>query len=127
MTEPAYQPLALRVSDAGYRLSAEDRARVVPGFDPDALERLLRRVRPDMREEILREFQLPRPGEPIPGGIHEFTEPELNPLLEEVWATMWEDESDDFLAEGASEMPGRTLAKQRREERRRMEDRQRDD
>lgn len=76
-----------------------------------------------MRHEVLRQFQLPRPGEPVPLGITEFTEPELNPLLEEVWATMWDDASDDFLVEGASSMPGRSLARQRREERGRMEGR----
>lgn len=119
MTEPSYQPLALRTPEMSYLLSAEDRAKVITGFDVDALERLLRRVRPDMRREVLRQFQLAQPGEPVPLGITEFTEPELNPLLEEVWATMWHDASDDFLAEGASSMPGRTLARQRREEERR--------
>lgn len=119
VTEPSYQPLALRTPEMSYRLSAEDRAKVIRGFDVEALERLLRRVRPDMRQEVLRQFQLPQPGEPVPLGITEFTEAELNPLLEEVWATMWHDASDDFLAEGVSSMPGRTLAKQRREEERR--------
>ena len=119
MKEPVDHPLALGEPDLTYRLSPEDVARVVPGFDVDALERLLRRIRADMRGAILREFQLPAPGEPDPGGISAFTEPVLNPLLEEVWATMWEEEPDEFLAEGASSMPGRTLARQRREERRR--------
>jgi hypothetical protein len=118
MTEPSYQPLALRTPEVSYRLSPDERAKVIAGFDVDALERLLRRVRPDMRQEVLRQFQLPQPGNPVPLGITEFTEAELNPLLEEVWATMWHDASDDFLAEGVSSMPGRSLAKQRREEER---------
>ena len=127
MTEPSYQPLALRTPDLSYRLAAEERAKVIPGFDVDALERLLRKVRPDMRQEVLGQFQLPQPGKPAPLGITEFTEPELNPLLEEVWATLWDDASDDFLAEGVSSMPGRSLAKQRREERRRSEGRELDE
>lgn len=114
-------PLALRSADTSYRLSPEDRARVVPGFDVDALERLLAVIRADMRCEILREFQLPRSGEPPPGGIMEFTEPALNPLLHEVWATMWQDEPDAFLEDGASVMPGRALERQRRQARKQDE------
>ncbi|HEU4453058.1 MAG TPA: hypothetical protein VFR81_08355 [Longimicrobium sp.] len=124
VTEPSYQPLALRTPEMSYRLSAEDRAKVVTGFDVDALERLLRRVRPDMRVEVLRHFQAGVPGERKRGALTEFTEPELNPLLEEVWATMWDDAPDQALDEGWYFYPGREIAKQRREQRRRAEERE---
>lgn len=54
MTNPEPAPLRLTIPEAGYKLSPDDRANVLPIFDADALERLLQMVRPDMRNEILR-------------------------------------------------------------------------
>src|SRR5688500_13457782 len=75
MTSPEMQPLRLEVPDHDFRLGADDRAKVVPDVDPDALERLLGMVRPDVRTEMLRLFQYPAPGERF-AYLFEFSEPE---------------------------------------------------
>ncbi|HEX8830475.1 MAG TPA: hypothetical protein VF705_04875, partial [Longimicrobium sp.] len=43
------KPLRLARAETTYKISIEDRARVVRGFDVDALERLLQMVIPEMR------------------------------------------------------------------------------
>ena len=115
------QPLRLDVPDADFRLSAEDRARIVPDVDPDALERLLGMVRRDIRMEMLKMFQYPAPGERF-GYLFEFAEPELQAVLEEVWAPAWEDSPDWLLDQGGLPHPGREIALRRREERRRRDE-----
>ncbi|HEX6367795.1 MAG TPA: hypothetical protein VF006_02605 [Longimicrobium sp.] len=121
MTTPEMQPLQLQVPEADYRIAAEDRARIVPDVDADALERLLGMVRPDVRMEMLRMFQHPAPGERF-GYLFEFSEPELQAVLEEVWAPAWEDAPDEILEKGGLPHPGREVALRRREERRRRGD-----
>jgi hypothetical protein len=118
VTDPEYRPLALRSPDRTFRLIPEERAKVLPGYDVEALERLLRIVRPDMRQEILRYFQPGQPGERSRGMLTEFTEPQLQAVLEEVWAPMWNDAPDEALDDASSYYPGRQIAKQRRESRR---------
>src|SRR4051812_13380522 len=49
MLTPDAQPIRLRAPDPHYHLAPEDRARVLPRFDADALERLLAMTRPDLR------------------------------------------------------------------------------
>jgi hypothetical protein len=114
-TEPDYQPLALRRPDRGFRLSPGERARVVPGFDVAALERLLGMVRPDMRARVLWYFQAGGPGEPGRGALTSFTEPALQAVLEEVWAPMWDAVPDRELDADSSYFPGRGIARQRRQ------------
>ena len=124
MTDPDYKPLALRRPEANYRLSDADRAKVIAGFDVGALERLIGMVRPDMRVEVLRHFQVGEPGERKRGALTQFTEPELQAVLEEVWAPMWDDAPDQALEEAWYFYPGREIAKQRREQRKRVGERE---
>jgi|GEM_PF-950094 len=117
MTTPEMLPLRLEVPDRDFRLSAEERAKVVPDVDPDALERLLRMVRQDVRTEMLQTFQFPAPGERF-GYLFEFDDPQLQAVLEEVWAPAWETVPDEVLEKGGLPHPGREVALRRRQERR---------
>jgi hypothetical protein len=116
--EPAPDTLRLPVPDMDFRLAAEDRAAVLTCFDADALERLLQMVRPDMRREILRFFQPRQEGEHL-GHLAEFYDADLQVVLEEVWAPMWDDEPDEAIEENWYGLPGRDAARRRREARRR--------
>lgn len=118
MTTPDMRPLRMEVPDRGFRLGVEERARVVPDVDPDALERLLGMVRPDARAEMLRLFQYPAAGERF-AYLFEFTEPELQAVLEEVWAPAWADVPDELLESGGLPHPGREVELRRRAERKR--------
>jgi hypothetical protein len=119
---PDQQPLALAAPDRDFRLPAADRQKVRKEFDPDALERLLGMIRPDMRRAVLRNFQALsadelEPGE-RPGWITRFTEPQLTAVLEEVYQPAWDQLPDSVLAEPGSILyPGRELARKRRDER----------
>jgi hypothetical protein len=117
MTTPDMRPLRIEVPDRDFRIGADDRARIVPDVDPDAQERLLGMVRPDVRAEMLRMFQYPAPGERF-AYLFKFTEPQLQAVLEEVWAPAWADASDELLESGGLPHPGREIALRRREERR---------
>lgn len=86
------------------------------GFDADALERLLREVRPGMRSEILAYFQVSAAGERR-GHLMEIHDPHLQAILEEVWAPMWDDASAQAIEEGWYGMPGRDIARANREQR----------
>lgn len=83
MTSPDAVPLRLEAPDPAFRLTATDRAAVAPTFDADALERLLRQVRPEERGEILSYFQV---GKGARGHLVEIFDPQLQSILEEVWA-----------------------------------------
>lgn len=111
MTSPGAAPLRLEAPDPAFRLSAADRAAVAPTFDADALERLLRQVRPEMRGEILSHFQV---GKGARGHLVEIFDPQLQAILEEVWAPFWDDAPDQALEENWYRMPGREIAKARR-------------
>ena len=120
--EELQEPLRLTEPDHGYRLTAADRAGVRPGFDVEALERLLQAIRPEMRPEILAHFQFHE--EPTPtryGHLVQFHDPELQPLLEEVWAPMWDavNATDDDIARDTYGFPGREVAIKRRAARKR--------
>jgi hypothetical protein len=108
------RPLRLAAPDATYRLSAGDRAKVQEGFDVDALERLVGMVRPDMRQELLVHFQVGDEGGPRRGRIVQMIDPELQRVLEEVWAPMWDGVPDEVLDATGDPFPGRNVAKQRR-------------
>ncbi|HEX6371147.1 MAG TPA: hypothetical protein VF006_19670 [Longimicrobium sp.] len=110
MTSPDAEPLRLEAPDAAFRLTAEDRAELAPVFDADALERLLRELRPDMRGEILAYFQKGKSS----GHLVEIHDPHLQTILEEVWAPYWENAPDEALDEDWYRMPGREIAKARR-------------
>lgn len=113
MTSPDAEPLRLEQPDATYRLSASDRERLAPGFDAEALERLLRQIRPSMRGEILAHFQIPTAGQ-AQGHLVEIHDAQLQAILEEVWAPMWDDAPDEAVEEGWYRMPGLEIARQKR-------------
>ena len=119
MSSPDALPLRLTVADQGYHLTPADRAKMRPGFDVEALQKLLRAVRPEMRAEILAHFQFAQDGVRR-GNLVQFQDAELQPLLEEVWAPMWEEvkATDADLAENTFGFPGRQIAIQRRDARR---------
>lgn len=108
MSTPPLEPLRLSAPDPGYRLSAADRARVRPGFDPEALERLIAHIQPSLRRMILRGFLVPTPEEmtsdPPPNWIVELRDPNLDAvdpvlqrLLEDVYAPLWAEVPDEAL------------------------------
>jgi hypothetical protein len=111
VTAPDAEPLRLETPDQTFQLTAADRAAVSPHFDADALERLLQQVRPDQRGEILPYFQI---GKGARGHLVEIADPQLQSVLEEVWAPFWEEASDQALEEDWYQMPGREIAKARR-------------
>ena len=103
----------LPVPDPDFHLSASERARVRQGFDPDALERLLANLEPAVRPMILHSFQLPKPGEPA-DNVMRMGDPSLQPLLDEVWAPMWDLFPPDAIDKETKDFPGREIARQRR-------------
>lgn len=117
MSSPEARPLRLASADKGFRIDAAERARVRPGFDVDALERLLGMVRPDLRNEILANFQekTARPGHGQGwSALVEINDAKLQEVLEEVWAPMWDNAPDQALEENWYQWPGREIAKRRR-------------
>jgi hypothetical protein len=107
------QPHPPGVPDPSFHLSEADRDRLRPGFDPDALERLLRMVRPGQRQEFLQSFQWPEEGKPFEELVH-LGDPELQAALEEVWAPFWERLPPGELETDTSDRPGKALARARR-------------
>jgi hypothetical protein len=109
--------------DETFRLDAATRGRVAPGFDVDALERLLQHLDIRTRPLVLDEFLLPehRSTPPAPNEwrtLKGFTDPVLNELLAAVWQPFWETQSDAMLADPYSQYPGQELARRRRREQR---------
>lgn len=109
--------------DETFRLDAATRGRVAPGFDVDALERLLQHLDVLTRPLVLDEFLLPehRSNPPTPNQwwtLKAFTDPVLNELLAEVWQPFWETQSDAMLADPYSQYPGQEMARRRRHEQR---------
>jgi hypothetical protein len=124
MSTPSPQALRLAIPDGAYRLSAGDRARVIQGFDQDALERLLARITPERRTEVLRYFQTREDRSVRLGMLVSLNDPELQPLLAEVWAPMWDEvgATDDEIAQNAYAYPGREIALNRRAMRKRQDE-----
>ena len=110
------RPLRLATPELAYHLSMEDRTRIQSGYDADALERLLQMVRPDMRQEILAHFQVQDGSGRRYGQLVQLHEPQLQEVLEGVWAPMWDEvkATDQQIADNTFEFPGREIAKQRR-------------
>lgn len=115
MTTPEPLPLRLTHADLSYRLPDTDREKILPGFDVEAVERLLGMTRPDMRQEILQYFQK-RDGSKRLGHLMGFDDPELQKVLEEVWAPMWDHvgATDAQIEANDYGFPGREIAQQRR-------------
>jgi len=119
----APHPTALRAPrvDVHFRLADAERERIIRGYDPDALERLLARITPERRSEILSYFQIPSPEDHsrTRGQLIGLNEPELQPLLDEVWAPMWDEvkATDADIAADVFQFPGREIAARRRADR----------
>lgn len=112
-------PKALRATTPAreFRLAASEREKVVPGYDVAALESLLAHITPERRTEILKYFQFPEDRSAAPLGLlMVIKDPQLQPLLEEVWAPMWDHvaATDEQVAENVFGYPGRALAMERR-------------
>jgi hypothetical protein len=115
--EPAMRPInpvtiRLDSPDPYFRLSAEERALVRQGFDADALERLLSHIEPAFRPVLLKDFLQPE----IPGEwtlTVQMGDPELQPLLDEVWAKGWEELGIGEIDAEESDYPGKQLARRR--------------
>lgn len=106
--------IRLPTPDPDFRLTAEERAGIRPGFDVDALERLLAAVEPGARPILLEDFLPVAPGAPGTALVR-MGDPALQPLLDEVWAPVYE-LYPDLLDEEEERYPGRALALQRRKE-----------
>ena len=122
MSSPEAQPMRLASADTGFRLDPQQRETINPGYDVDALERLLSMVRPDLRTELLENFQdRKKPVRPGQGWVYlvQINDPKLQEVLEEVWAPMWDNAPDQALEENWYQWPGREIAKRRRTQLRR--------
>jgi hypothetical protein len=125
-TETAPMPVSfsLEAPDESFRLDAAERANIDHGYDADALERLLQAVHPDHRMDVLANFQIqPFDGRMRPYFI-EILDPKVQPLLDAVYAPLWQNATDEEIEANIYGLPGReTVKKQRRE----MRDRRRAD
>lgn len=115
---PASPVLRAGGPDPEFRLGPAERAKVLPYFDADALERLLSMLPARARERTLASFQATRPGEPH-GHLVGLGHPALDAVLAEVWAPYWEGVPDEEMAQHPGRFPGRELAMERRAARRR--------
>jgi hypothetical protein len=107
-----WTPLQKVERDPAFRLTDADRERMRRFFDLDALERLLSHVPPERRPEILESFQIPQSNE-----VRELwfiDDPELQEMLEEVWAPFWMRMPLETVEMDDSERPGKRLAIARR-------------
>jgi hypothetical protein len=122
MSDSDLLPLRLAVADASYGLEASERAKLLPGFDAEALERMLGMVRPELRQPILKHFQQREKGERL-GHLMQLHDAELQAVLEEVWAPMWDESNatDAQIEANHFGFPGREVAKRRRAERARSQ------
>jgi hypothetical protein len=111
----------LPAPDPHFRLTLEDRARLKPGFDLDALERLLANVAPEWRDDLLAPFLIPPPHLQKITVLVKILDPALQLLLDEVWAPMWDQWPADAIDTETKDYPGRELARQRRREREAVE------
>lgn len=119
-----FNPHTIRLPrpDPDFKLTPEERASVREGFDVDALERLLAAVDTHARPIILEGFRQPKRGEGEPGVWDTppitMGDPALQPLLEEVWASAWE-QYPELLDDDDVNYPGKRIARERRAARQR--------
>jgi hypothetical protein len=115
---------SLETPDESFRLGAAERANIGGDYDPDALERLLQLVHPDHRMDVLANFQIqPFDGRKRPYFI-EILDPKVQPLLDPVYAPVWQNATDEEIEANIYGLPGRETVKQQRRE---MRDRRRAD
>jgi hypothetical protein len=98
--------------DPSFRLTDDERQQMRRFFDLDALERLLAHLPPDGREEVLRCFRIPLNNQTYE--LWYIGDPELQEMLEEVWAPMWERRTAEEIEADDTDRPGKRLALARR-------------
>jgi hypothetical protein len=87
---------------------------LLPWYDADALERLLRLALPESRARYLNSFLVPdEPGQQRPLLV-QVGHPALQAILEEVWVPFWDSYTEEGMDSYADYFPGRELAKHRR-------------
>lgn len=111
-TPPNPGTVRLETPDRNFKLTPQERASIRPGYDVNALERLLAAVEPPVRPMILTDFQAVAPGE-TGTALVRMGDPALQPLLDEVWAPMWE-KYPEMMDKETKDYPGREIARQRR-------------
>jgi hypothetical protein len=117
--------MAQPTPDDSYHIDAAARARLQPGVDADALERLLRCFPAESRASHLDMFSsrlvmVDADGRaPNVTSLDRISEPVMQRLLEEVWQPFWASFSDAELEQKRGGPPGRELARRRRTEQRR--------
>jgi hypothetical protein len=118
MTAPNNRPLRLTTPDAWFSLTPDQRTRVLPFFDVEALERLLGMVQSEARDPMLRFFLAAEKKGPH-AMLTEVDDPQLQAVLEEVWAPYWKDLPDEVLDKEQAPLPGREVERRLRAARRR--------
>jgi hypothetical protein len=95
------------------RLSAAQRAKLVPDIDVDALERFLQHVATtsEDRDALLRTFTQGKPNRSVQLLGTADDDPTIRALLDEVWAPTWIKLGPDAIAHSDSRLPGRELAR----------------
>ena len=115
--------MALPTPDPSCHIDDAARARLQPGVDPDALERLLRCFPAESRASHLDMFSI-RLVVDADGRAADVTvltrisNPVMQHLLEEVWQPFWASFSDAELEQELGGPPGRELARRRRADQR---------
>jgi hypothetical protein len=100
--------------DQSFVLTAEQRSRLIPNIDVDALQRFLRVAATDAEERnaLLQLFsQQP--------GVNQWfqvigttsSDPSITALLDEIWAPTWEAWGLDAIEHSDAKLPGRELAR----------------
>jgi hypothetical protein len=105
-------PLVKLERDPTYRLPDAERQRIRRRFDLDALERLLAHVAPEHREELQECFRIPDGNEVRE--LWHVGDPELQEMLEEVWAPTWDRVPLEAIEADRTPRPGKRLALARR-------------
>lgn len=114
MTAPHPSTVRLPEPDPTFRLTEEERGSIRPGFDADALERLLAAIEPGARRGLLQAFLTPAPGQRA-RNVVQMGDPELQPLLDQVWLPFWESRPDRLRRRHPDDQqwPGLELARKR--------------
>jgi hypothetical protein len=110
--QPQPRELHIIPRDPAFHLIRQDRQRLRPGFDADALETLLAHIPAASRDEIVSYFM--KPESPEIKELWYIGDPALQEFLEAVWAPMWDHVPEAQIAADTTQRPGKRLALQRR-------------
>jgi hypothetical protein len=113
LTPTPGRPLRAEKPDATFRLTDAQRGKMLSMYDAEAVERLLQMVRPDVRESMLRYFQVAEKPGPHAVLLH-LEDPKLQAVLEEVWARYWDRLPPEAIERERAPIPGRAIARARR-------------